>query len=198
MMPNDFSYLRQRPRMSQNSALPLSFSHGNLKIWMRLLVRLFFSYIPLKLKSSLAEVLHSSKHCSDSGIFLFFFFFYYMCPSTGSCLAFLQQLYNGLVSFLKKCKKLSRPWDKNVQSWGFGHLNINTTGCTQTIQNPFTGLAESKEKHFSQYCYQLSLLCPKGKLMPLDLSCSKENWSLSASNRNQECLPCIDVSYVVV
>ena len=120
-----------------------------------------------------------------------------MCPSTGACFAFLQQLYNGLVSFLKKYKKLFRPQDKNVQSRVFDHLNINTTGCTQTIHNPFTGLAESKEKHFSQYWYQLSLLLPKGKLMPLDSSCPKQIWSLSASDRNQECLPCIDLSYVV-
>lgn len=192
-MPNDFSYLRWRHRISWKAALPLAFSHGNLKGRIRLLVRLFFNYTALQLKFPL-EVLHSSKHCNGSGIF---FFFWHMCPSTEACFAFIQQLYNGFVSFLKKYKKLSRPQDKYVQSWVFDHLNISTTGCTQTIQNSFTGLAESKEKHFSQYCYQLSLFRPKGNLMPLDSSCPKQIWSLSASNRNQECLPCIDLSYVV-
>lgn len=81
----------------------------------------------------------------------------------GASLPFFQQLYNGLVSFLKK--KLSRPRDKGAQSHIFDHLSINTTGLTETTLNPFTGLAGSKDKYFSQQCTPLKLLPPKGKLM---------------------------------
>ena len=58
-----------------------------------------------------------------------------------SLFVFPPQLYNGFISFLKKYKKIPKPEDKNVKS-------INTSGCTQTIQKPYTELAESKETFF--------------------------------------------------
>lgn len=65
-----------------------------------------------------------------------------------SLFVFPPQLYNGFISFLKKYKKIPKPEDKNVQSCVFDHLNINTSSCTQTIQKPYTELAESKETFF--------------------------------------------------
>lgn len=103
-----------------------------------------------------------SKTCNIAMALGFTFFLTYHSIH-GSFFSFFKQLYNGLVSFLKK--KLSRPRDKEVQSHVFDHLNINTTGCTETIPNPFSGLAGSKDKYFSQQSYPLRLFPPKGKLM---------------------------------
>lgn len=79
------------------------------------------------------------------------------------------------------------PRHKGGQSRVFDRLNINTTGYTETIQNPFTGLAGSKDKYFFTAVLSIKTLASQRQAHVLDLSCPKQIWSLSASKRNQEC-----------